>query len=69
MLGLLVLAGVLAGLGPLYYLGLLAVAAHLIWQVRTLVCDHPANCLGRFRSNRDLGLLVLAAILAGKLAV
>ena len=64
---LLVVAGALAGLGPLYYLGLVAVAGHLTWQVRTLACNDAANCLARFRSNRDLGLLVLAAILAGKL--
>ena len=47
------------------YLGLLMTLAgvHLAWQVFTLEIDDPANCLRRFRANRDLGLLVLAAIL------
>jgi 4-hydroxybenzoate polyprenyltransferase len=38
-------------------------AAHLAWQVLTLDIDDPANCLRRFRANRDFGLLVLVAIL------
>jgi 4-hydroxybenzoate polyprenyltransferase len=67
-LALLALAGVAAGLGPLYLLGLVAVAAHFAWQIRTLERDVPANCLARFRSNRDAGLLVAAAILLGRLA-
>ena len=36
---------------------------HLAWQVITLNIDDHANCLRRFRSNRDFGLLVLAALL------
>ena len=42
---------------------LIAAAAQLAWQVITLDTDNPANCLKRFRSNRDFGLLILAAIL------
>ena len=40
-----------------------AAALHLAWQVSTLEIDDPANCLRRFRSNRDFGLLVLGALL------
>jgi 4-hydroxybenzoate polyprenyltransferase len=40
-----------------------AAAAHLIWQVATLDIAAPANCLARFRANRDFGLLVLLAVL------
>ena len=40
-----------------------AAGAHLIWQVATLDIDNPANCLRRFNSNRDFGLLVLASLL------
>jgi 4-hydroxybenzoate polyprenyltransferase len=43
-------------------MALLALAgAHLAWQVITLDIDDPMNCLRRFKSNRDFGLLVLAA--------
>ena len=43
---------------------LMAVAGlHLAWQVVTLDIDDPANCLRRFRANRNFGLLMLAAIL------
>jgi len=38
-------------------------ALHLGWQVRTLDIDSPANCLTRFKSNRDFGLLVVLALL------
>jgi len=40
-----------------------AASLHLIWQVATLNIDDPANCLRRFRANRDFGLLVLGALL------
>jgi 4-hydroxybenzoate polyprenyltransferase len=37
------------------------------WQAATLKVDDPGNCLARFRSNRNVGLLILAAIvLAGR---
>ncbi len=67
MLALLLAAGVSAGLGWGYYGGLIAVAAHLIWQLTSWQPDDPADCLSKFRSNRDCGLLVLLAILLGKL--
>jgi 4-hydroxybenzoate polyprenyltransferase len=63
---LLAAAGWSAGLGPGFYVLLLAVAGHFAWQIRTLELDDPRSCLRRFRSNRDLGLLVCLAILAGK---
>jgi 4-hydroxybenzoate polyprenyltransferase len=65
-LALLAAAGWSAGLGPGFYLLLPAVAGHFAWQIRTLELDDPRSCLRRFRSNRDLGLLVCLAILAGK---
>ena len=40
-----------------------AAALQLAWQVLTLKTDQPANCLARFKSNRDFGLLILAALL------
>jgi 4-hydroxybenzoate polyprenyltransferase len=65
-LALLAAAGWSATLGPGFYLLLVAVAGHFAWQIRTLELDDPRSCLRRFRSNRDLGLLVCLAILAGK---
>jgi 4-hydroxybenzoate polyprenyltransferase len=68
-LALIAAAGWSAGLGPLFYLMLALVAGHFAWQVRTLDIDAPPSCLQRFRSNRELGLLVCLAILAGRLGV
>jgi 4-hydroxybenzoate polyprenyltransferase len=42
---------------------MLIAAAQLAWQIATLDIDNAENCLKRFRSNRDFGALVLAAIL------
>jgi 4-hydroxybenzoate polyprenyltransferase len=68
MLALLAAAGFLAGKGPLFWLGLLPVAWHLHRQTRDLRLDEPADCLARFRSNRDAGLLVFAALALGSIA-
>lgn len=37
-------------------------ALHLAWQAATLDINNPANCLYRFRSNRNFGLLVLVTV-------
>jgi len=44
-------------------LGLIAFAAHLGWQVMRLDIDDPAHCLMLFKSNRDAGLILFAAML------
>ena len=56
-------AGVMAHAGTAFLLVMIAVAAQLVWQIATLDIDDPENCLERFRSNRDFGAIVLAAIL------
>lgn len=58
----LVAAGVMAGAGPVFLVLMIVAAAHLGWQIVTLDIDDPANCLTRFRSNRDLGAIVFAAL-------
>ncbi len=60
----LALTFVLAGAGAPSYLGLAAFAGHLAWQVSRLAIDDPAGCLTLFRSNRDAGLLLFAALIA-----
>lgn len=61
----LVLAGLFAGLGILFYPALLLPAALLVRQVVTLDINDPAHCLMLFRANREVGLAVGLAILAG----
>ncbi len=58
-------AGTLAGLTPLFYLGVIAGAAQLVWQVRGWAPDDQADCLLRFRSNRWFGWLILGGVVAG----
>jgi 4-hydroxybenzoate polyprenyltransferase len=57
----------LSGGGWLAYLGLVAFAAHLVWQVRSIRIDDAALCLRLFKSNRDAGLLLFAGLTADAL--
>ena len=61
----LALAGWLAGLGVWFYPALALPAALLARQVIALDIDDPAGCLRLFRANREVGLSVALAILAG----
>ena len=65
--GLLGLSGWLAGLSPWFFLVLALPALLLAWQVATLDINDPQGCLQRFKLNREAGLLVATAILAGRL--
>ncbi len=59
-------AGALAGLGWGFYALGLAALGHLLWQAAAIDIDHPADCLAKFKSNRDFGLLLFAAVVAGQ---
>lgn len=63
----LVAVGVAAPLGPTYFVGVILAAAHLVWQIRSLEIDDATRCLKLFRSNRDFGLIVFAAIVIDRL--
>ena len=65
---LLVASGVAAGLGTVYHLFLVAGAAQLAWQAWRVALDSPADCLAKFKSNRVFGWLVLAGIVASRIA-
>lgn len=54
--------------GPWPKVLMAAAGLHLIWQLATVDIDNAGNCLVRFKSNRDFGLLVLAALLVNTLA-
>jgi len=62
-------AGVLAGPGPLFALGLLAYAGHLALQVLRAKPDDGALALRLFKSNREAGLILLAAVALGAISL
>ncbi|MCB2137030.1 MAG: 4-hydroxybenzoate octaprenyltransferase, partial [Rhodobacteraceae bacterium] len=68
LMSLAILVALLPSAGPLKLLiALLApwgLGWHLLWQMRQLDIDDPANCLRLFRANRDTGLIA-ALFLAG----
>jgi len=57
-------AGHLAALGPIYDGGLVLIALHFGWQIATLKPEDPADCLRKFKSNAQVGLLLTVAIIA-----
>lgn len=52
----------LAQIGLVGFLGLLLFGAHLLWQVTRITLDDGRIALNLFRSNRDAGLILFAAI-------
>ncbi len=56
-------AGYLADGKLIFALGLAGFAAHLAWQVWRLDIDDPDLCLRLFKSNRDAGLFLFAAMM------
>ncbi|MBI1207643.1 MAG: 4-hydroxybenzoate octaprenyltransferase [Azospirillum sp.] len=66
-IGLIAVAGLSAGSGLAFLVGLGSGAAQLGWQVRGWRLDDPADCLLRFKSNRWFGWLILVGMVAGAL--
>jgi 4-hydroxybenzoate polyprenyltransferase len=60
---LIAVAGLMAGGGFIFMLGIIAFSAHLAWQVLRLDIKDPAHCLKQFKSNRDAGLILFGAML------
>jgi len=60
-------AAVLAGLGWAFWPLWAAGAGHLMWQAARVDIDDPADCLAKFRTNRDYGFLFFAAVVAGQI--
>jgi 4-hydroxybenzoate polyprenyltransferase len=63
------LVGTQAGLGPLFWLGLALYAAHLARQVVRLDRTDGALALNLFKSNREAGFILLAALALGSLGL
>jgi 4-hydroxybenzoate polyprenyltransferase len=54
---------ILAGARAWSYLFIAAAALHFAWQLRAWRPDEPADCIAKFKSNRVIGWLILAACL------
>jgi 4-hydroxybenzoate polyprenyltransferase len=67
MLGGLTLSGLAVGLSPVYYCGVAAVGSQLMWQIWTADTSgkSPGNLWARFDSNKYVGAVLTASIVAG----
>lgn len=62
-LALLGIAFLLAGVGPVAYLGLFAAGAMFAYQIVVLDIDDAEQCLALFKSNGRVGAIILAGLL------
>jgi 4-hydroxybenzoate polyprenyltransferase len=58
------LAGFIAGTHLIYFTAVVMASLQMAWQVMTLDTADGANCLRRFRSNRDVGLVIFFGLVA-----
>ncbi len=65
---LMLAGGFAAGLGIIFASMMLIAGSHLLWQLRSLDIDRPLLCLKLFKSNRDTGALIAAALMLGAMA-
>jgi 4-hydroxybenzoate polyprenyltransferase len=56
------LAGAAAGAGAIFAVGVIVFGAHLGWQISRIDIDDGDLCLRLFKSNRDAGLILFAAL-------
>ena len=61
------LSGAAAEAGPVFVVGCIFFGAHLGWQIERLDIDDPELCLRLFKSNRDAGLILFAALIGDAL--
>ena len=59
-------AGLRAEMNNLYYVGVGIATMQFGWQVLKLNIADPQDCLAKFKSNKWLGLLIAASLVAGK---
>jgi 4-hydroxybenzoate polyprenyltransferase len=63
-LGCWLFAALEVGAGWPSLLALSTIAAHFVWQIRSLNINDDANCLARFRANRDVGAILFLGLVA-----
>ncbi len=61
------LSGAAAGTGIVFTVGCVLFGAHLGWQIERIDIDDPDLCLRLFKSNRDAGLILFAALIGDAL--
>ena len=61
------IAGALAGAHLMFFFAVTLAFLQMSWQVATLNIRDPANCLWRFRSNRDVGAAIFLGLVADML--
>lgn len=66
MLILLTAIGFGEGFGLSYFIGLIFVAGHFLWQGWSLDINDPQSCAQRFQDNRWVGFLIFLSLLAGQ---
>ena len=59
--------GYMAHAGLPFYAGLAGAGCHMAWQINCVDIDSRADCMAKFVSNKWLGGMIFAGIVADKL--
>ncbi|MEI6729814.1 MAG: 4-hydroxybenzoate octaprenyltransferase [Pseudomonadota bacterium] len=60
-----ILAGIIANMDLLYYVGLSLAMLHFAWQITSVDLDNPTSCMRIFKSNTIFAVIILFAISLG----
>ncbi len=63
------LAFYLAGVPTISYLGIVAAAGHMLYQIVKVDIDNDADCLRLFKSNATIGIVIFAGLLLGAIVL
>lgn len=66
---LLLLAGAMSGLSPLFYVGMLVALIYMGWTLKNWRMEDSASSLASFQANTTFGWIVLAAMVLGRVIV
>lgn len=66
---LILLAGFNSFMGSLFYVMIVVAAYQLYWQAETVDINDPKDCGKKFKSNVELGFIVLVGIVLGKIGI
>lgn len=67
MAGLQCASGVALGASPIFFIGVSAGMAHVLWQIYNVDLDSADSCLQQFNSNTAMGALPMAGIVVDRL--
>ena len=67
--GLIYVTGLITDAQILFYIFWMTACLYAVWQITSWNSHNPADCLRKFRSNRNMGLILFGAYLCGYISL